>query len=287
MFFRRPGACALFAAFALMCALPSCSKKAAAPELTIFCGSAVKPEMDELVKIYGERTGTRVAPVYGGSGEVLSQMELSRSGDVFVSGSPDFMIKARRKGLVDLKTEKVLAWLVPAIIVRKGNPKNIRSLEDLARPGVAVGVGNPDSVCVGAYAVEILEKNKLTKRVVKNIKAVTSSCSSVAALIAMKKVDAVIGWRDFANWMPGEADVVPLNAGEIPRIAYVSAAVSTNSKRRAAAEKFVRFLASKEARAVFEKHGGITDKAEALLLAPGAAAGGEYIPPRGIFGGRR
>lgn len=72
----------------------------------------------------------------GGSGALLSALEITKIGDVYIPSSPEFLILARQRGIVNftISQPRILAYLVPAIIVQKGNPKNITKLEDLARP---------------------------------------------------------------------------------------------------------------------------------------------------------
>src|SRR4030042_5786959 len=100
---------------------------------------------------------------------MLSQMELSKSGDLYIPGSPDYMVKAEKKDVIDPPSVQKIAYLVPVIAVQHGNPKNIQSLADLAKPGIEVGIGNPAAVCVGLYAVEILDYNHLLADVSPNI----------------------------------------------------------------------------------------------------------------------
>lgn len=254
--------------------------------LQVFCGSAVKPPMDELIKSFSRETGIKVDIVYGGSGSVLSQAQLSMRGDVYISGSPDFMEIARERNLVEEESETRLAYLVPAIVVQKGNPKNILSLEDLARPGVEVAIANPETVCLGTYAIEILEANGLTDRVLKNVKTYTESCSKTASVIAMKKVDAVIGWQVFSDWNK-DLEAVELKKGEIPRIAYVPAAVLKSSRKQGDAEEFLKYLSGEKGTAVFKKYGYNTDVESALKKAPGAEFGGMYKIPARLRSGKR
>ena len=122
--------------------------------VNVFAGSASQPPLEEAAKIFEQKTGIKVNFSFGGSGTVLSQMILSKSGDLYIPGSPDFMIKAQAQDVVAASDNgKILSYLVPAILVQKGNPKNIKSLSDLLRPDVSVGIANPTSVCVGLYAV--------------------------------------------------------------------------------------------------------------------------------------
>ena len=52
-------------------------------------------------------------------------MELAKTGDIYIPGSPDYMIKSENKKITDPATTKILAYLVPVIAVQHGNPRNI------------------------------------------------------------------------------------------------------------------------------------------------------------------
>jgi molybdate transport system substrate-binding protein len=256
-------------------------RKAETPKRTlqVFCGAASKPAMDECVATFENKSGIKVEVEYGGSGTMLSKMKMSGRGDVYVPGSPDYMAKAESDGMVAPGSAKILAYLVPAIIVQNGNPKGIMTLEDLARLGLRVGIGNPEAVCVGLYAVEILDKAGLRDAVRPNIVVNAESCEKVAALVVMKQVDAVIGWDVFADWNPDSTDAVMIEPAKVPRIGYIPAAVCRTAKDTAAAREFVDFLASEEARGIFSRLGYITKESEARMLAPNAGVGGEYKLP--------
>lgn len=247
--------------------------------LTVFCGAASKPAMEEAAKLYENRTNTRINLLFGGSGTMLSQMKLSKRGDVFIPGSPDYMTKAERDGMIDPKTIKILAYLVPAIGVQPGNPKGIRALADLARPGVSVAIGAPESVCVGLYAIEILEQAGLRREVMKNVVTHAHSCAAVENLLVMKKVDVVLGWDAFSKWHPGKIETVFLKPHNIPRLAYIPAAVATSSASKETSGNFIEFLASPEGKKIFEKWGYITSEKGARAFAPKAKIGGEYKLP--------
>ena len=252
---------------------------AAEKRITAFCGSASKPAMEEAAGAFEEKTGIRVDLHFSGSGTMLSQMKMSRRGDLYIPGSPDYMAKAEREGIVDPEMVKIIAYLVIAIDVQHGNPKDIRTLSDLARPGIRVGIGNPEAVCVGLYAVEVLERSGLLKDVRKNIVTHAPSCSGTASLLAMKKVDAVIGWRVFSKWNPDKIDAVFLKPDQVPRLAYIPAAISTYSRDRKSAQEFIDFLTSPEGQEIFAKWGYIATEEKVRTFAPNAKIGGEYRLP--------
>lgn len=262
---------------------PSPSVPTASPagnkEIMVFAGAASKPPLDEAAEAFKKQTGIQVYCTYGGSGAVLSQMKLSKSGDLYMPGSPDYIVMAERDNIIDPKSTKIIAYLIPVISVQHGNPKNIQSLADLAKPGVKVGIGNPEAVCVGLYAIEILDYNHLLVDVYKNIITQAASCDATATLISLKSVDAVMGWDVFHYWAPDNIDTVYLKPEQLPRIAYIPAAISTFAKDRASVGAFIDFLASKTGQDIFKKWGYITTEAEAKKYAPAATIGGEYQLP--------
>jgi molybdate transport system substrate-binding protein len=248
-------------------------------ELSVFAGSASKPALDEVASLFEKQTGVKVYITYGGSGSVLSQMELSKIGDIYIPGSPDYLVKAESKKITDPASTKILAYLVPAICVQSGNPKNIQSLSDLAKSSIKVGIGNPITVCVGLYAIEILDNNHLLTDVYKNIVTQASSCDNTATLISLKSVDAVIGWSVFYIWDPKNIDTIYLKPEQITRLAYIPAAISTFCKEKEAAAVFIDFLTSSAGQEIFKKWGYDVTEAEARKYAPNAQVGGEYQLP--------
>ena len=246
--------------------------------ITVFAGSASKPAMEEAARVFEEETGIVVFLNFSGSGTMLSQMKISESGDLYIPGSPDYMSLAEAEGVVEADTIEIIAYLVPAILVQRGNPDNIQTLDDLAKPGMEVGIGNPWAVCVGLYAVEILEYNNLLLEIKANIITHAESCSKTATLVALNSVDAIIGWRVFSEWHES-IDVVYLEPEQVPRLSYIPAAISTYTQDRVNAEKFIEFLVSPVGRDIFEKHGYLATEEEAGEYAPYAQIGGEYTLP--------
>ena len=246
--------------------------------ITVFAGSASKPAMEEAARVFEEETGIEVLLNFSGSGTMLSQMKISQSGDLYIPGSPDYMAMAEADGIVESDSIAVISYLVPAILVQQGNPEGIRVLSDLAKPGTEIGIGNPEAVCVGLYAYEILEFNNLLGEIEPNIVTHAESCSKTATLVALKSVDAVLGWRVFSEWHES-IDVVYLEPAQIPRLSYIPAAVSTYAQDKESAAEFIQFLISAPGQAIFKKHRYLATEEEAREYAPYAQIGGEYTLP--------
>jgi molybdate transport system substrate-binding protein len=252
-------------------------------ELFVFAGAASKPPTEEAAKIFEKKTGVKVNLTFGGSGFVLSQMTLSKKGDIYFPGSSDYMELAKRKGLVFPETQKYVVYLVPAINVQKGNSKGIKLLKDLTQPGLRVAIANPEGVCVGLYAVEIIEKNfKPSEKAAfrKNLVNYTESCEKTATAISLKAADAVIGWRVFQYWDPERIQTIPLKKEQIPRIGYIPIAISKFTANRVLAQSFIDFILSDEGRAIFKKYHYFMNPNEAFAwIGEKKPVGGEYAVP--------
>ncbi len=256
----------------------------AAEELFFFCGAATKVPMTEIVKNYEKETGVKVNVTYSGSGTLLAQMELTKKGDVYLCGSPDYIKIGVRRGLLIEGTDKTISYLVPAIIVPKENPKNIQKIEDLAKKGVRVGIGNPETVCLGLYATELLDYNNLLEKVLPNVVVFAKSCSDTAGLCVLKKVDAIIGWDVFESWNPKDVKWIKINKKQIPRLSTIPIAIPVFAKDRRQSENFINYVLSpKKGGKIFKKFGYIFDVKKAKKYAPESKIGCEYKLPEKYF----
>ncbi len=274
----------LIALMVFSCVMASAGISSAEERLMVFAGAASKPPTEEAAKAFEKKTGVKVDLVFGGSGYVMSQMILGKKGDIYFPGSSDYMELAKRKGVVLPETEKYVVYLVPAINVQKGNPKNIRSLKDLTKPGLKVAIANPEGVCVGAYAVEIIEKNfnaEEKAQFKKNLINYTESCEKTATAISLKAADAVIGWRVFHYWDPERIETIPLKKSEVIRIGYIPIAIARFTQNRELAQKFIDFLLSEEGKAIYRKFSYFMTPDEGFAwIGEKKPVGGEYVVPK-------
>ncbi len=251
------------------------------PTLELFIGSATKPATEEVARLFEEKYDVNLELHFGGSGAMLSQMKLTGRGDIYFPGSSDFMEEAKRDGLVLPESERIVVYLIPAISVQKGNPKNIQSLDDLTRPDVTVAIADPETVAVGLYGVEILERAGLSESIRPKIATYAESFTKTARLVVVKSVDAVIGWSIFEYWAPEETETVYLRPEQIPRISPVPIAVGKSSEQPAMAQQFIDFVTSDEGKAIYAKWHYLISEEEARQFAPQATVGGEWELPEG------
>ncbi|HIE51019.1 MAG TPA: ABC transporter substrate-binding protein, partial [Armatimonadetes bacterium] len=153
------------AALACLLLLTGCGRKEETQKLTILCGGSFRPPMEELVQKFEAQTGLEVELSFGQSEDLLPQVKVGRIGDLFVTHDP-YLDYTRDAGAL-LEGVRV-GYVAPVLVVRKGNPAGVKSLEDLARPGVKVAVPNPEFSTCGEMLFRLLEKKGLKEAVLQN-----------------------------------------------------------------------------------------------------------------------
>ncbi|WP_292365690.1 MULTISPECIES: molybdate ABC transporter substrate-binding protein [unclassified Methanoculleus] len=223
------------------------------PELLVYCGAGMREPMDEIAAAFTNETGIPINYVFGGSNTLLTQMNLTKMGDVYMPGATAYFDSARNMGLVG--DESLVVYHVPVIAVPKGNPAGITSLEDLAKPGVRVVLGDNPATAIGKLTDKLLAKNKLLEDVEKNVVARGGTVNELLVYISMGQADAGIIWEDL--YVPEKMDLIDIpNTENLVKIVPIG--VLTSSEHSIEAEQFTAFVTSNEGKAIFTRHGFVT-----------------------------
>lgn len=230
--------------------------------LSIFAAAGAKPPLDEICRKFGEQCRVDIEISYGGGGEVLNQIVLSRSGDVYIAPEQRFMEMAQEKQVIDPQTVRSIAYMVPVIAVPAGNPANITSLADLARPGVRVAVTRPETTLLGKYAPEIFAKAGLSEEIGKNVITEAARPDNLLTMLVMEQVDAGIIWHFYGVQAPGEIEIIYLPPEQLTGIGEMQIAVTIYCKDEKTAQEYIDFITSAEGKEVFRKLGYFVDAGE-------------------------
>jgi len=231
----------------------ACSGESAT--LSIFAAAGAKPAVDEICRQFQEQHGVKLEVTYGGGGEVLSQITLAECGDLYIAPEQSFMEKAVEKQAIDPDTVVSVAYMVPVIVVPEGNPGNIQTLVDLARPGIKVAVTRPETTLLGKYAPEIFVKAGLAEEIDKNIITQAARPDNLLMMLVMKQVDAGILWNFYAVQNADKIENIYLLPEQLTGIGEMQIAVTTYCRDTDAAREFIDFITSAEGKTVFEQLG--------------------------------
>jgi molybdate transport system substrate-binding protein len=233
-------------------------EQAAAPEeaqtIMVGAGAGLKPALDPLGERFTEKTGIKVDYSYLCSAMVLTNMQLTRTGDAMVPGSQHYMDLAIEKGVIDKDTVTVAGYMIPVICVQKGNPHSINTLEDLTKPGLKVGVGEKEALAVGRLTEKMLKELGLYEDIHKNVVLTAGSASKLVLPLAMKNLDAEINWMATCKAFADKVDIIKIEPNKL-KYSVAPMGMTTYSKYKEATKKYLAFVGSKEGREIFESFG--------------------------------
>lgn len=220
-------------------------------ELRLYCAAGLRLPVEELAAEYEARYGVRVRAQFGGSGAMLSALKAAGVGDLYLAGDDSFTDTAREQGLV--AEVLPLAEMRPVVGVAPGNPGEVRTVDDLTRADLRVGIGDPETTAIGRATRALLSSAGMWDAVLTNRKVAHATVNQLATDLAVGALEAAILWDATAGQHGVEVLRVPAFE-DAPR--HVTLGVLTASERPTAALRFARFLSSKDVGApVFERHG--------------------------------
>jgi molybdate transport system substrate-binding protein len=189
--------------------------------------------------------GTRVTFNFAGSQALATQIQQSAPADVFASADVPNMDKVK-----DLAgNPKVFASNLLQIVVEKGNPKNVKTLDDLADPALKVVLAAPD-VPAGKYAAQILGKAGVTVKPVSqedNVKAVVTK-------VSLGEADAGIVYVTDVTAGGDKVEGIDIPKAQNVTATYPIATVQA-SKAQDKAQAFVDLVLSDQGQQVLEQYG--------------------------------
>jgi len=232
---------------------PTVTGTAAASQGTsilVYAGAGLKAPLAELGPMFTKKTGIDVQYTWGGAGTLVSQMNLTKKGDVFMPGSTVEFGNAKKQGLVN--DSKYVAYHIPVIVVQKGNPKNITSLADFTQSGLKVGLGDANATAIGKASAKMFKVLNITAAVEKNVVTRTPTVNELTTAVKTGQVDAAVLTLD--QYDPAKMDKIDIPL-DLNVVLITPIGATTFSQNTDAANQFVDYVASDEGKAVFVKHG--------------------------------
>jgi molybdate transport system substrate-binding protein len=238
---------------AILCATAPAGGQQAA-SITVSAAMSLKDALDELGHTYEQRhPDAKVIFNYGSSGTLQHQIEQGAPVDIFLSAAEKQMDALESAGLLMAGTRQDLVGNQLVLVVPTSS-NILKGFSDLARPEVKiVALGEPGTVPAGMYARQALEHLGLLAAVEK--KAVyAKDVRAVLTYVETGNADAGIVYQTDARTSSKARIAATAPAATHDPIAYPAAVIRT-TKNMTAARAFLDFLASANARAVFERYG--------------------------------
>jgi molybdate transport system substrate-binding protein len=193
----------LFLSIILTLALAGCGKTSASGStetadlkgktLHIYCGAGMTNPVKEIADAFKSKTGCEMDVTYANAGQIQSQINTSKEGDIFIAGSADELQPVSSY----VVTSKNLVKHIPVLAVASGNPKSINGLSDLTKDGVSIIIGDTEATPIGKIAKKALSDAGIFDKV--KITATTTTAPQMPIAIAAGEADAAIVWKENCN----------------------------------------------------------------------------------------
>jgi len=224
-------------------------------ELIISVAASLKDVMGEIEKNYEtDYKGTKLSFNFGASGSLEQQIENGAPVDIFISAALKQVDDLDKKGYLLAGSQSNLLKNDIVLIVPRDSKINIKDFYGLNDEKIKViGIGEPKSVPVGQYSLEVFKKLNILNSV-------------ESKLIYGKDVRTVLTWVETENVDAGivyKTDAILSDKikiiGSAPKDSHspviYPAAIIKDTKYVSEAKKFLEFLKGKKAKEIFIKYG--------------------------------
>jgi molybdate transport system substrate-binding protein len=214
--------------------------------IKVFAAASLTAAFTKLGEHYsGANGGTKVTFNFAGSQALATQIQQAAPADVFASADIPNMDKV--KDLVG--TPQNFASNLLQIVVEKGNPKGVKTLDDLANPDLKVVLA-AEEVPAGKYAKQILDKAGVSVSPVSqedNVKAVVTK-------VSLGEADAGIVYVTDVTAGGDKVEGVDIPKAQNVTATYPIATVKA-SKDQEGASAFMDLVLSAEGQQVLKEYG--------------------------------
>ena len=225
--------------------------------LVVAAASSLTDVMEDLSDLYAAEAGIAPQLRMAATPELVRHIENGAEVDVFISADTEWMDYAEDTGLIAPGRTRILAGNRLVLIAPAARPFTIALAPGMnlaaALRGGRLAIANPDAAPAGRYSREALTRLGAWEGLERSL-ARAQSVRDALRLVASGAAAAGVVYETDALAAGGDVVVVGRFEEDLHApIVYPAAAVAGG--RVAEADRFVDFLTSPEARAVFDRYG--------------------------------
>ena len=248
MFARR----ALVSALVPIMLFSACASSPESQEQTtleVYAASSLAMPFTEAGVVFEkEHPGVKVQFNLGASSDLARFVQEGAPADVFASADVANMDKVESQDLLD-SASVIFATNYLEIIVEKGNPLGISSLEDLSNPDLIFVTTNPD-VPIGQYTAEVLNRAGVSV----TPDSFESNVKGIMLKVASGEADAGIVYHSEVIAADGQVEGIKIPT-EFNIVAKYPIGIIKNSENKKHAQEFIDFLLSPKGQALLIQYG--------------------------------
>lgn len=223
-------------------------------DLLVFAAASLRGPLEEAGAAFAAEEGSEVTLNFAGSNVLAQQLVASDRGDVFVSADESWVDYLERHGRAEAGERR---YILSNTLVVVAHPSSTFRLDDPSALGALdfahLSIADPSSVPAGRYARSYLESlgawDDVRDRVAPapDVRAALALCATQADVVGIVyRTDARAANVRVLYEVPRDALPTPIRYSAVP---------VAGRDRIDAASRFVAFLASDRARAIFARDG--------------------------------
>lgn len=247
------------------------SGKASPGQLQVWSCGGLAEAMRPAHEAYSAKTGTKISYT-GAFAAVLGKSLLTGSGETEVFAGRGLPLAQNLRKSGKMLYFRPFCFTSYLIVVPKGNPARIGSLEDMAKPGVRVAMSPKASPPGGQAVMGILKLANLSKEIMANVQDKQESCvQRTVESVCKGKADCMIVERRITR-MPLFAphlEIVKIPEKFFPPLPLTfTMGVMHNVRDKARADAYVDWFTGEEGQAFMERAGfipAISGKGQELI----------------------
>lgn len=226
-----------------------------AADVNVYAAASLTDVLKEMSGNYEKQSSDKIVFNFAASSLLARQITESAPADIFFSADEAKMDDLQKAGLIVNDTRRDLLSNALVIVVPNESQLTIASPDDLLAKTQKIAIADPRAVPAGIYTKEYLTRLGLWEKLQSKM-VPTENVRAALAAVESGNVDAGFVYKTDGNISKKVkvAFTVPVDKG--PAIRYPVAIVN-ETKNKLAAESFLRYLQSDEARQLFERYGFI------------------------------
>jgi len=210
--------------------------------IKLFCAASNRAVVEKIRADYEAETGRTVDIQYGPSQDLLSQLEVGQSGDLYIPADDSYLRTGQEKGLI--RETIPLARMQIVVAVPKGNPKQISSFADLISDKIRLVQANPDGAAVGKQTRQILQESGQWEELDAKTIGYRLTVTDAANDVLIGSADAAIVYDAVLSTYP-DLEAVSLPEFEAG-VAKIAVGVTSFANPPASAFHFARYLGAND-----------------------------------------
>lgn len=256
-------ACAFFALSGCTAISPGARGNPASKPLNVLAAASLKEAFERIgAEFEAAHPGTDVVFSFAGSQQLAQQIAEGAPADAFASADARQMQNAVDSGRIDEDAPQVFARNRLVVVVPADNPADIKTLLDLAKPGIKLVLAD-ESVPVGRYSRRFLANasalpgytEAYSATVLSNVVSFDENVRSVLNRVVLGEADAGIVYQTDVGAAARDAVQVLEVPDYLNVIATYPIAALNDSSQAARAQTFVDYVLSEAGQRALREFG--------------------------------